>query len=75
YPPPICSFENITDAQIHRAIAKLSPFKAPGPNGVSNCVFTKCTDTLIPFMGLIFQAMFTLGIYPEDWKKSLTIVL
>lgn len=75
YPPPICSFENITDAQIYRAIAKLSPFKAPGPNGVCNCVFTKCADTLIPFMGPIFRATFMLGIYPEEWKKSSTIVL
>ncbi|KAJ8584195.1 hypothetical protein M405DRAFT_697022, partial [Rhizopogon salebrosus TDB-379] len=75
YNPPICEFAPITDKQIARAIAKLSPYKAPGPNGISNSVFTHCADLLIPYMGPIFRATFTLDIYPEDWKHSSTIVL
>ncbi|KAG2744120.1 hypothetical protein P692DRAFT_201652222, partial [Suillus brevipes Sb2] len=64
YPPSVCEFTLITNEQIGRAIAKLSPHKAPGPNGISNCVFTHCATQLIPFMGPIFRATFTLEIYP-----------
>lgn len=75
YPPPICDFELITDRQIHQAIKKLAPYKAPGPNGVSNCVFLKCANLLVPYMAPLFRATFTLEIYPEEWKRSSTIVL
>ncbi|KAG2339959.1 hypothetical protein BDR05DRAFT_840460, partial [Suillus weaverae] len=54
YPPPICEFALITDKQIARAITKLSPHKAPGPNGISNSVFTHCAELLIPYIGPIF---------------------
>ncbi|KAG2046965.1 hypothetical protein BDR06DRAFT_844007, partial [Suillus hirtellus] len=75
YPEPVCEFQNITDAQISRAIKKLSAFKAPGPNGVGNSVFIKSRELLIPQLGPIFRATFTLKIYPEQWKHSSTIVL
>ena len=75
YPDPVCMFNNITDSQIQRAIARLSPYKAPGPNGVCNAVFVKCTDLLIPHLGPIFQVTFTLEHYPEQWKSSSTVVL
>ncbi|KAG2742542.1 hypothetical protein P692DRAFT_20675603, partial [Suillus brevipes Sb2] len=75
YPTPVCEFALTTDPQIHRAIEKLAPFKAPGLNGVSNVVFKKCVDLLVPRMGPIFRATFTLGIYPTEWKCSSTIVL
>ena len=51
FPEPICDFQNITDKQIHRAIKRLSPFKAPGPNGVCNIVSTKNTDMLVDATG------------------------
>jgi hypothetical protein len=75
YPPPVCEFELITDPQIHRAIKKLSPLKAPGLNGICNIVFMRCADQLVPFMGPIFRATFTLEVYPNEWKRSSTIVL
>ena len=37
--PKFC-FEPVTNKQIHRVIAKLSPFKAPGPDGVPNVLLT-----------------------------------
>jgi hypothetical protein len=61
--------------QIARAIMKLAPHKALGPNGISNSMFTHCALLLIPYMGPIFRATFTLEIYPDQWKKSATIVL
>jgi len=75
YDDPVCEFKPITDQQIFRAIARLAPYKAPGPNGISNIVFHKCATALVPFMGPIFRATFSLSIYPEQWKRSSTIVL
>ncbi|KAH7917087.1 hypothetical protein BV22DRAFT_987010, partial [Leucogyrophana mollusca] len=75
YREAACEFQEITDQQIARAIRKLSPYKAPGPNGISNSVYTHCASQLIPFMGPIFRATFTLEVYPEEWKQSNTIVL
>ncbi|KAG2064525.1 hypothetical protein BDR04DRAFT_939829, partial [Suillus decipiens] len=75
YPPPVCEFTPITNQQIHRVIKQLAPHKTPGLNGVSNIVFMKSADLLVPFMGPIFRATFRLGIYPESWKTLSTIVL
>ncbi|OAX34217.1 hypothetical protein K503DRAFT_699114, partial [Rhizopogon vinicolor AM-OR11-026] len=58
YNPPVCEFAPITVNQIFHAIAKISPYKAPGPNGVSNCVYTHFADLLVPYMGPIFRATF-----------------
>jgi hypothetical protein len=66
YNPPICELTPITNEQIFRAVDKLSPYKAPGPNGICNCVYKNCTDLLVPYMGPIFRATFTLEHYPED---------
>lgn len=38
FPLPAFKFEEITDAQIHRAIIRLKPYKAPGPSGIPNAV-------------------------------------
>jgi len=44
----------VTGNQVYRVIRNLTLFKAPGPNGVSNVVFVKCTDQLVPWMGHLF---------------------
>ncbi|KAJ3499955.1 hypothetical protein NMY22_g19430 [Coprinellus aureogranulatus] len=67
--------ETVTDDDIREAIGKLQPYKAPGPNGISNSVFTHCADILIPYLGPIFRATFTARHYPSRWKVSKTIVL
>ena len=54
YPRAKFDLKPITDDQIRRAIKKLQPFKAPGPNGVQNIVYKECTDTLLPYIGLLF---------------------
>ncbi|KAI0045998.1 hypothetical protein FA95DRAFT_1473040, partial [Auriscalpium vulgare] len=75
YPAPACAFQPITNAQIKRAIARLQPYKAAGTDEVQNVVFKKCQDILVPFMGALFRATFTLHRYPQDWKDSRTVVL
>ena len=40
YLAPKFSFKSVTNEQIHRVIARLSPFKAPGPDGIPNISLT-----------------------------------
>ena len=75
YPPPVCEFIPITDQQIIRAIRRLSPFKAPGPNGICNVVFIKCADMLVQWMGHLFRATFTFHVFPDEWLTSKTVVI
>lgn len=75
YPPPKEHFRNVTDEQIHHAIKKLKPYLAPGPNGISNSVFTHCADILVPWLGALYWAMFHLRHYPKCWQEYITIVL
>ena len=75
YPAPHFSFEPVTNLQIQRAIVKLSPHKAVGANGITNIMFTKCADLIVPHLGLIYRATFSLKMYPSQWKDSTTMVL
>jgi hypothetical protein len=54
YPPPKERFRKITNEQILHAIKKLKPYSAPGPNGISNSVFTHCADILVPWLGALY---------------------
>ncbi|ETW82615.1 hypothetical protein HETIRDRAFT_316313, partial [Heterobasidion irregulare TC 32-1] len=75
YPELAFPFRSITNAQIYRAIERLHGLKAPGNNGIPNIVYKNCASILVPFLGPIFHTTFSLGIYPQDWKDSQTLVL
>ncbi|KAF8579194.1 hypothetical protein K439DRAFT_1289972, partial [Ramaria rubella] len=75
YPTPAFAFEEITDTQIHRVVCRMSPYKAPGPSGLSNSVLTHCANELTPYLGHLFRATFTLGIFPQDLKTTTTAAL
>lgn len=75
YPPPKFSFPPPTNLQIQRAINKLQPYKAPGPNGIPNAVWIRCLDLLLPYISPIIKASFNLNVYPDIWKHSTTIVI
>jgi len=64
YPAPRFKFHQISDEQIHWAIARLGPFKAPGPDRIPNVFLIKCTDLLIPHLGPLYQETFRLSVYP-----------
>ena len=65
----------MSNLQIKRAIAQLSPHKAMGPDGISNSVYIHCSDLLVPHLGPVYQATFSLSMYPRQWKDSITIVV
>ena len=57
-----------------QAINNLSPYKAPGPDGVANIVFQCCrilTNYLLP----LFNAAVNLRTYYDPWKESITVIL
>ena len=75
YPEPAFKFERITDDEIRRAIKKLSLYKAPGPNEISNSILTHSVNELTPFLGPIYRAVFNHKHYPTKWKRYTTAVL
>ena len=75
YPKPICDFDPISKEQIRRQLAKLKPYKAPGPDGIPNIVLTKCANVIVDRLYYIYKAIIELGAYYEPWRTSTTVVL
>jgi ribonuclease HI len=72
---PICKADPLTKVQIRRALARLKPYKAPGPDGIPNIILTKCADILEDRLWHIYSAMWDRSMYFEPWKNFTTIVL
>ena len=72
---PICKMDPITREQIRKHIARLKPFKAPGPDGIPNIVLIKCADLLVNRLWPIYTAIVDKGWYYTPWKTFTTIVL
>ena len=75
YPTDVPNLPGITRDQIRRHAAKLSPYKAPGPDGIPNIVLTRCIDALLEHIYYIYSAALELRVYYEPWKHWNTIVL
>lgn len=75
YPEPVTTFKRPSPEQVMRALSRLSPYKAPGPDGIPNIVLQKNADLLVKPLVNIFKACFTLGSYPKKWKESNTVVV
>jgi len=75
YSTPSFSYSPVTNQQILCTISQLGPHKAPGADGISNVVFIRCEDLLIPYLGPLYRATFEHSIYPKEWKDSRTIVV
>ena len=74
YPTPAETWTEITPEQLSQAINKLSPYKAPGPDGIANIVFQRCrqlTDYLLP----VYNAAVKLQTHYGPWKESITVIL
>lgn len=75
YPDEKFSLPQITDNLIIDVVKSLKDYKASGPDGIPNEVYKRCSDILLPFLGPLFRATFTLDYYPDTWKISDTVVL
>jgi len=74
YPEPAEHWTEITKEQLTQAINNLSPYKAPGPDGVANIVFQQC-QVLIDYLLPIFNAAINLRTYYNPWRESITVIL
>ena len=72
---PACKMDALTKEQIRKHLARLRPFKAPGPDGIPNIVLTKCADILVDRLWPIYKAIMEKGWYYAPWKAFTTIVL
>jgi hypothetical protein len=75
YPKPLKALKYFTRAQIQWKIAMLSPYKAPGPDGIPNIVLICCADKLTDHFYYIFKAILELDTYFPPWLQLITVVL
>ena len=75
YPVPLPLRGRISENQIKKHIAKLSPHKATGTNEVPNIVLKECADLVLPYLLQVFQAIFKLKVYHAQWREIITCVL
>ncbi|TFY62710.1 hypothetical protein EVG20_g6603 [Dentipellis fragilis] len=75
YPEPLQDPDFISPDQIRRHASKLSPYKAPGPDGIPNIVLTRCIEQIIDHLYYIFRATFALKVYYNPWREFTTVVL
>jgi len=62
YPELAEHWTEITKEQLMQAINNLSPYKAPGPDGIANIVFQRC-QILVNYLLPIFNAAINLRTY------------
>ena len=75
YPEPMPLNPTITKQQLERAVGKLAPDKAPGPDEITNRVLKKNFSCLQTHLLALVQACLDIGYFPSTFKKTLTIVL
>lgn len=75
YPPPAWHFTPPTNRQIKAAFRKMKNGKATRPGSFPNDLYKATSDVLIPYLGPIYRATFTLRIYPEDWALIETLIM
>ena len=75
YPQPVCKLDPLTKEQIKQQLAKLKPYKAPGPDGIPNIILTKCANALVDRLHPIYSAILEFNLYYAPWKQSTTVVL
>ena len=62
-------------SDIHKAIKKLKPYKAPGKDDIQNMVIQECIETIIDHLYYIYRAVLELDAYSTRWLTILTIIL
>jgi hypothetical protein len=70
YPPAVHYNASITIAQIQRAVHKVAPDKAPGPDEITNRVLKQALPTIETNLQQILQASLNLGHFPQIFKET-----
>jgi hypothetical protein len=75
HPPAVYYDASITIEQIQRAVHKVAPDKAPGPDAITNRVLKQALPTIETNLQQILQASLNLGHFPQIFKETTTVVL
>lgn len=61
--------------QLQRQVQRLSPYKAPGPDGIPNIVLKESIEILGKHLLQIYRAVFALHTYSNHWRSWTTVVI
>ncbi|TFY73291.1 hypothetical protein EWM64_g10721 [Hericium alpestre] len=75
YPEPLDNPKAFTRARIKSQLAKLSPYKVPGPDGIPNVVLMCSADHIVNHLYYIYEALLRLDTYYGPWQEFTTVVL
>ena len=75
YPQEASYDTTISVGQIRKAINKLAPGKAPGPDEISNKVLKETLPIIEQHLQILMQASVNTGHFPKPFKHTTTIVL
>ena len=75
YPEPVPCNLIVTKQQLKRAVGKIAPDKAPGPDEITNRILKKNITNLQAHLLTLAQACIDTGYFPSTFKKTLTVVL
>ena len=62
-------------AQLKHCVARLSPHKATGDDGILNIVLKESLELIVEYLLHMFRATFTLNTYSACWRTWDTIIL
>ncbi|KAM3547578.1 hypothetical protein ARSEF4850_009934 [Beauveria asiatica] len=62
-------------SEIEKAVKSAAPNKAPGVDGITNCVLQGTLDILMPYLHKLFNACLEQGYCPAHFKETVTVVL
>ena len=75
YPDHVAYSFRQSMAQLRRCVARLTPHKVPGEDGIPNIVLKELLELIAEHLLSIYKATFTLWVYSNCWKIWDTIVL
>jgi len=75
YLPQLPASDSITSEQVQYHIRSLSPYKAPGLDGIPNIVLKSCIGSIVLYLVPMYRTILKLQAYPPYWRDSTTCVL
>ena len=65
----------ITETEIRESLKHAKCGKAAGPDGIINEVLKVAEPSIVPFLTNYFNVIFSKGIFPDEWAKSIIFPL
>ena len=65
---------NIKEDDIYRILKNLNPEKAHGLDNISIRMIQLCGKANVEPLRVLFLSFLEEGVYPDDWKKSVTFL-